>query len=434
MRPPDQDSHGAETSSSRTDRRVAIDQLDEAIVGLSARINANTYELLVLIREFDERAGWLKWGLESCAQWLHWRCDVSRQAAREKVRVAHALKDLPVIAVAFSEGRLSYSKVRALTRVATPLNEEELSSFALSTTASRVEERCHHMRNTYRGATAAANAVHARRQVRVVRNAERGVICLNVELPAEEGELVCRALDKAMEAAGEKGPEFEAESWGAQQADALVAMARIYLDGGAGSTTSAADNYQVVVHVDETALRGKEGRSDLAVESVKRLTCDGSVVPMMDGLDGEPLSVGRKQRTVSAAMKRALWSRDRGCAFPGCTHRRFVDAHHVRHWADGGETSMDNTLLLCSAHHRLVHEGGYEIRKDTAGAWYFRRPDGRAIPRCGYRVADMIDDDIDHLGIEGGASAEAPDDLRAYYEALGVREAAPACAPTCMPT
>jgi len=408
-----------------SDRHLAIDALDQAIVTLAARINASTYELLVLIREFDERAGWLKWGLESCSQWLHWRCDLSRSAAREKVRIAHALKSLPEIAMAFSEGRLSYSKVRALTRVVTPQNEDELLRFALSTTAARVEERCHQMRNTQPGALEVANQVYARREVRAFRNMERGVMTLTVELPMAEGALVCQALDKAVEAQGEKGPEFEAESWGAQQADGLLSMARSYLSGGAEGASSTADAYQVVVHVDGAALQGEEGRSDLAVESVKRLCCDGSVVPMVDGARGEPLSVGRKQRTVPAAMKRALWSRDRGCSFPGCTHQRYVDAHHVRHWADGGDTSMENTMLLCSAHHRLVHEGGYEIRKDPSGGWYFRRPDGRAIPRCGYQTDDMVDDGIDDVwdAVVGGASAEAPEDLRGYFESLGVREA-----------
>ena len=415
------------------DGHRAIDDLDRAIVNLSARINASTYELLVLIREFDERAGWLKWGLESCAQWLHWRCDLSRQAAREKVRVAHALKDLPAIATEFADGRLSYSKVRALTRVATPANEEELLSFARASTAARVEERCHQIRNTFVGATAEANAVHARREVRVFRNAERGMVSVTVELPAEEGELLCRALDKAIEAAGKQGPEFEPASWGAQQADALVAVARSYLAGGEAQSTCTADHYQVVVHVDGAALAGEAGRSDLPVESVRRLACDGSVIDMVDGPNGEPLNVGRRRRTVPAAIRRALWARDGGCAFPGCTHRRFVDAHHVRHWADGGETSVDNTLLLCSLHHRLVHERGYEIRKDTAGEWYFRRPDGRAVPRCGYRAEDVLDDNIDDLGpldetVTGGASAEAPDELRACFEVLGVREVAPAYA------
>ena len=224
-----------------SDRHLAIDALDQAIVTLAARINASTYELLVLIREFDERAGWLKWGLESCSQWLHWRCDLSRSAAREKVRIAHALKSLPEIAMAFSEGRLSYSKVRALTRVVTPQNEDELLRFALSTTAARVEERCHQMRNTQPGALEVANQVYARREVRAFRNMERGVMTLTVELPMAEGALICQALDKAVEAQGEKGPEFEAESWGAQQADGLLSMARSYLSGGSEGGSSTAD-------------------------------------------------------------------------------------------------------------------------------------------------------------------------------------------------
>ena len=99
-------------------RRVVIDELDRAIVARSARINAPTYELLVLIPEFDERAGFLQWGLGNCAEWLHWRCDLSLNAARERVRVAHALKCLPEMSAAVAHGVLSYSKARALTRVA----------------------------------------------------------------------------------------------------------------------------------------------------------------------------------------------------------------------------------------------------------------------------------------------------------------------------
>ena len=140
---------------------------------------------------------------------------------------------------------------------------------------------------------------------------------------------------------------------------------------------------------------------------------------MVDGLDGEPLSVGRKQRTVPAALKRALWARDGGCAFPGCTHTRFVDAHHIRHWADGGETSLENTMLLCNAHHRLVHEGGYAIRRDHQGRRYFRRADGRAVPHCGYQPDDMIDEGSEDASssFEGGASAEAPEVLDVIAQA-----------------
>jgi hypothetical protein len=145
------------------------------------------------------------------------------------------------------------------------------------------------------------------------------------------------------------------------------------------------------------------------------VTRDGSVVTIVDGTDGEPLSVGRKQRTVSTAIRRALWARDGGCSFPGCAHTRFIAAHHVRHRAQGGEKSLANTMLLCSAHHRLVHEGGYTIHRDEHEHWYFRRPDGRAIPAHGYRPEDMTDDDVD-------VSAGTCTARDAHPECDGVRE------------
>jgi hypothetical protein len=129
------------------------------------------------------------------------------------------------------------------------------------------------------------------------------------------------------------------------------------------------------------------------VDTLKRLSCDGSVVTVTEAEDGTPLDVGRKQRTVPALLRRALWARDRGCSFPGCDHKHYVDAHHIEHWADGGATTLDNLTLLCSHHHRLLHEGGFRIRRDAEGRPYFQRPDGRVIPRFGYRLADMRDDE-----------------------------------------
>ncbi len=392
-----------------SERRLAIDALDQAIVNLSARINAANYELLTLIRQFDERAGWLRWGLSNCTEWLHWRCDLSPCAAREKVRVAHALKDLPEISSAFAKGVLSYSKVRALTRVATRDNESSLVQFALTTTAARVEERCRQLRNAEPVSTDEANHVHRNRALRILRDRERGTMTITVELPLEQGALIEQALAKAMEQAPHNGPEFEAECFAARQADALVDVAREYVSGSSSSQASTAEAYQVVVHVDESALTRGEGRADLPVESVRRLSCDAGLITMIDGEGGEPLSVGRRQRTVSTAIKRALWARDQGCRFPGCGNARFVDAHHIRHWSQGGETSLENLLLLCTRHHRLVHEDGYEIRRDCRGQWYFRRPDGRAVPQHGYHPDDMTDDEVElgDLSMLARASAEA---------------------------
>jgi hypothetical protein len=384
---------------------VPIDDLDRAIVNLSARINAETYELLVLIREFDERAGWLKWGLGNCAEWLHYRCDFSMNAAREKVRVAHALKTLPEVATAFSTGKLSYSKVRAMTRVASTRNEVDLLSFALKTTTARVEERCRELKCGTADSLDGAQRAFASRSLRVSRNSERGVMTITVELPMETGELVEKALDKARDDAM-PSVEFIDESWSARQADAMVSMASSYLSGTAGQTRNTSDDYLVTIHVDQSALTNGIGRSSLPIESVKRLCCDGHAVILGEDENGEPLNIGRKTRTVPTAIKRALMARDKSCAFPGCHHTRFVDAHHIQHWSAGGETSLDNLMLLCSQHHKLVHEGGFTLQRDYQNQWFFKRPDGRTVPTCGYHTRDIMDDDIEEVSRQAGPRSE----------------------------
>ncbi len=378
------------------DRRFdaeSIDDLDAAICTLAAKLNAETFRLLVLVRAFDDRMGWAKWSFRNCAEWLAWRCGISLSAAREKVRTAQALRTLPAIGAAFADGRLSYSKVRALTRVVEWHDEDSLLEYALRATAAQVEERCRQIRNSRPESAGIAQRAWERRALTLWRDAARGVMRVSVEVPIEEGELIAQALDRAV-AAGEaaEGIEFDANAWRAQQADALVAIAKTYLRDGEAVAGSTADRYQVVVHVDEKSLRGGLGCADLPVDTVKRLTCDGSVVTVTESESGAPLDVGRKQRTVPTPMKRALWARDRGCSFPGCDRKHYVDAHHIEHWAEGGATSLENLTLLCSHHHRLLHEGGFAIHRDAHGDLYFRRPDGRVIPRFGYRLADMRDE------------------------------------------
>ncbi len=371
-----------------------IDDLDAAICTLAATLNAETHRLLTLVREFDDRMGWAKWSFRNCAEWLAWRCGISLSAAREKVRTAQALRNVPSIGAAFAEGRLSYSKVRALTRVVEWHDEDVLLGYALQSTAAQVEERCRQIRNGRPESAGIAQHAWERRAVTLFRDAARGVMRMSVEVPIEEGEVIAQALDRAVAAdEAPAGVEFDANAWRAQQADALVAVAKRYLEGGEAASSAAADRYQVVVHVDDSALRGGIGRADLPVDTVKRLACDGSLVTISEDEEGTPLDVGRKQRTVSGLMRRALWARDRGCSFPGCDHKHYVDAHHIEHWADGGATTLDNLTLLCSHHHRLLHEGGFRIQRDVENRLYFQRPDGRVIPRFGYRLADMRDDE-----------------------------------------
>jgi hypothetical protein len=249
---------------STQNRLLSIDELDRDIVNLAARINAATYELLVLIRQFDERAGWLKWGLHNCAEWLHYRCDLSMNAAREKVRVAHALKTLPDVAAAFATGNLSYSKVRAITRVL-GVDDKELLSFALKTTTARVEERCRELRCGTVDSLDGAQRAIANRSLRVSRNAERGTMTITIELPIETGELVAKAIDKARDDSA-SSVEFVDESFSARQADAMVSMASGYLSGNAerscNSSRNTSDDYLVTIHVDQSARATATGRKN----------------------------------------------------------------------------------------------------------------------------------------------------------------------------
>ena len=371
---------------------VPIEDIDRDIRNLCCRINAATYELLVLIRQFDQRVGWAKWGLHSCAEWLAWRCDLSLATAREKVRVAHQLEKLPLVSEAFSTGELSYSKVRSLTRVANETNEDELLVFALRHTAVQVAERCHELRMGDASSAEIAERAFANRALRMHRNASKGTMTITVDLPMEAGELVDKALDKARDDERLQLADVVDVSWAKQQADAFVTMAREYLAGDAGNGRS--DNHLVTVHVDQSALSGEGGRSSLPIETVKRLCCDSHAVVITE-YEGEPLSIGRKTRVVPTAIERAVRARDHNCCvFPGCSNKRFLHCHHVEHWSNGGETSLENLMLLCSKHHTLVHEGGFRIEKDFSDSWYFVRPDGIAVPNSGYRSQDMIDADM----------------------------------------
>jgi uncharacterized protein DUF222 len=196
--------------------------------------------------------------------------------------------------------------------------------------------------------------------------------------------LACAAL-LAVAPRAWSGASAEAPSAAARRADALVLMADTLLANGPAQRTS--DRFQVVVHVDaetlgDAAPGGRceiEGGAPIAVETARRLACDAGLVPLLEA-SGQPMSVGRKTRAIPPALRRALASRDRGWRFPGCCERRFVDSHHLRHWAHGGETRLGNLVQLCRHHHRLLHEGGYTVEGRPDGELTFRRPDGRRLP------------------------------------------------------
>jgi 5-methylcytosine-specific restriction endonuclease McrA len=317
--------------------------------------------------------------------------------ARERVRVARALADLPQLAAALARGELSYAKVRALTRMATPETEARLLAVGRAGTAAHVERIVHGWRRVDRLAEAReAKRQHAQRALHVFTE-DDGTVVVRGRLTPEQGALLRRALDAAREALYQRGraaePTPALDTSGPepptpaqQRADALTLLAETALhhelDPGAPG-----ERYQVVVHVDADVLvdPDRPGQSVLEEGShvpagtSRRLACDASRVVMAHGPDGQVLEVGARTRTIPPALRRALLHRDPTCRFPGC-QTRVGQGHHVQHWAAGGATTLSNLVLLCRRNHRAVHEEGYQVARGPDGDFQFSQPDGRPLP------------------------------------------------------
>ena len=381
---------------------IELDRLGDEIAELSAHLDAASARLLDLIRDFDTRGGWNN-GFRSCAEWLSWRVGLDLGAAREKVRVARALATLPRLAQALAHGELSYAKVRALTRVATPETEERLLAIGRAGTAEHVERIVRGWRRMDRKAEQdEAARQHASRAL-YVYPAEDGTVTIRGRLAPEAGALLLKALTAAREvlyrrernrnADAQADVSTEPPTMAQQQADALQLLAETALHHGIDPGTPA-EHYQVVVHVDASVLEDAdqpgqsvvEDGARVSAETSQRLGCDASRVVMRHDADGRIFEVGAKTRTIPPALRRALLHRDRSCRFPGC-HGRFCQAHHIRHWAQGGPTTLSNLVLLCRRHHRAVHEEGYQVDRQPDGELRFRRPDGRVDTECAVSAA-----------------------------------------------
>lgn len=368
---------------------MSIEELGEQIAAMAADIEAAMCRWLELVAEFDRREGWGVEGCTSCAAWVAWRCGVGPTAAREHVRVARRIAELPRVRAAFSRGELSYSKVRALTRVEDVRHEEEIVDLARNATAAQLERIVRSYRSAIRVGSDAERVLEER--FLAMEWDDDGSLRVRGRLPADQGALLMKAVELVSEQlrADDAGEDASAQAptpAAARRADALGRLADQALAAPEHGRTGG-DRVQLVVRVDADALADAarpdagccelDGGPALSRTTARRLACDASVVRMGER-DGEPLSVGRKTRTIPPALRRALRARDGGCRFPGCTNHRFVDAHHIHHWADGGSTELGNLVHLCTHHHRLLHEGGFTVRPVTDG-FEFRTPAGRLL-------------------------------------------------------
>jgi hypothetical protein len=366
---------------------VSTPDLIDQITTLAGHLNAANARWLALIAEFDRRRAWAEWGVKSCAHWLNWKCGIALGAAREKLRTAHALVGLPRIAGAMAEGKISFSKVRAMTRVADTSNEDYFLNVALHGTANHVEKLVRSYRRATESQELSREATQQRNQSLWWFHEPDGSLTIKGRLPAEVGALLIKALQAAEDAIPPKDVSAETRlderlTTQARRVEALGRIAESFIAHGPAEL-SGGDRQQIIVHVDAQTLKhDHEGRCELehgpalAAETARRLACDTSLITIIENEQGEPLNVGRKTRTIPPAIRRALNSRDRGCRFPGCTFTRYVDGHHIKHWAHGGETKLSNLVMLCRFHHRQVHEGRVVVTCLDDGAIRFTRPDG----------------------------------------------------------
>jgi len=408
--------------------QVPLERLEAQICELAGHLAAATCRFLVLLADFDARRGWASWEMGSCAQWLSWKCQMSSGTAREHVRVARALRELPVIRARFAAAELSYAKVRALTRIATPAIEAGLAELAGPMTANQLER----FARAHRRVTQADDADARVRRRLVWRFEEDGSLSGSFRLPPLAGAVLLKALRAACAdlaglpsgplagvsaetpAAPGTAPDADAPGHGtpvvrtsSDVADGLVAIAESFLAGKIAGVDDA-EVYQVVVHAGTDVLTGQAAPADVSaatpppavrvpadparchveegpavsVSTAQMLACTAALSWMTHGNAGEILALGRRRRRPSSAIRRAARERDGcRCRFPGCESRR-TDLHHIRHWVNGGRTDLDNLISLCPWHHKLVHDRGYLIAAPPpgGGTFAFFCPDGTPLP------------------------------------------------------
>lgn len=363
---------------------VPLERLEAEICGFASRLAAATAQWLVWIAAYDRRQGWASWQAKSCAHWLNWQCGVSSRTAREHVFVARKLEAFTELRSTFLAGELSYSKVRAISRVVNPYNEEELVRLARDTTASQLDRIVAKMpdpENTdpNTGENRLPDAVS-------FRNNGDGTSTMMITRSVNEITATKKALrSKASEVIGRQQADGESMT---DVIDRLGGMGAIQADVSTSLICGDIDAVQgveaaVLVVADIDALTGIDPLAESTVENqrvpatvVQRLSCDGIIqTALVDG-EGDEKAVSSESRIVPRRIRRLLLRRDHGmCQYPGCEAEHRLHAHHVIHWANGGPTELRNLISLCHFHHHSVHEGGWTIMS-TVDGWTFFDPNG----------------------------------------------------------
>jgi hypothetical protein len=350
---------------------LTMDELEMELVAHAVCEARSMARLMVVLAEWDRRSGYEVGGCASPEEWLGFHCGLARVAASERVRAARVLVDLPVTMAALADGRLSWSKVRALTRVASAENEAALVDMAAQATAAGLEHIVRGFKRAGGGSERAGQQRCAERGLRS-RTLDNGMVELVIRLLPEESEPMIELINERVHGLRSIDPDRE---WSEVAAD-------VFVDQWHGDEATATE---LMVHVDVEVLADAvagSGRcctqqgSGLSASAVRRLACDATVIPVVH--DDTTTEVGRARRAPSPTQRRALRMRDRQCRFPGCTKHRNLHAHHIVHWADGGLTVLSNLVMVCPFHHRVLHDHGFDF-VGTAQSFQVMAPDGQVL-------------------------------------------------------
>jgi Domain of unknown function (DUF222)/HNH endonuclease len=359
---------------------VAVqDDNDEALIrsidAEHARIAAAQRRMLRLIAQADHRKSWVEVGARDTAHWLSMRYGISYWKAQRWIAASHALESLPSVAGALASGELHMDKAVELTRFATPETESRLLIWAGGVSCGAIRRKAD---------------VATRRTRDEVVDVERSRSLtwwtfddgrrfgLQGELPSAHGAVVAKALDRLAKDLPVMPEEEGSAGTEARRADALVALC-----SSGSRPEDEPDRATVIVHARLDESSGEFGECEIEdgpaidADSARRMACNARRQTVVEDDSGLPVRLGRVTREPPAWMVRHLKYRDGECRFPGCGSKRFTQAHHIVWWEQGGRTDLENLVLVCTFHHRLVHEYGWRVRREEDGAVTWFRREGR---------------------------------------------------------
>jgi hypothetical protein len=347
-------------------RGRATSEVESVFARAQAMENRARHLKLLALNVLDERKAHEGSGAVDTEAWLMANAKCSRATANAQARAARTLGELPHVADAAAEGRMSWDQLDSVVQLAEPETDE---MWATEGSAWNPKHLARMVRRRKLVTRQEALKRHRERELRIWADAETGMIKISGALPDAEGAVVVRALELEAEKLGQR-PDGSWEPLDARRADALVELASQRLaDDADPPRTFIFINAPAAALLENSSVSGSElidTDLDLSIDTVRRLACDATTQVIFDMNEGCPVAVGPESRTVPRWMRRQLMRRDRSCRFPGCDRTRFLHAHHIVHWADGGPTEPWNLILLCPYHHRYLHEHGWSVRGDPS--------------------------------------------------------------------